>query len=248
MSGYPPFYPDVNAARVRSEPPAPLTAHAGIPAAVIRLIERCLARLPADRPADMETVARELSAALNELPAASIVNSGATASAPAIAPPAIRPPVAQGEPLRGEWHRPTATPRNDDDLRQQGFRRGLGVAAVLLALISIGVVFFALPRWVAGTQPAKPVAAKTPGVEAAQPERKKETDFAALARARQQAEEQRDAIDERFGKLRERAVDQWGGEEFKRASDELAAGDKDFAAREYLTAAQHFAAIDPLLR
>jgi tetratricopeptide (TPR) repeat protein len=48
-------------------------------------------------------------------------------------------------------------------------------------------------------------------------------------------------------KLRARTVEQWGGEEYSRAMNELAAGDKDFASREYITAAQHFTAIDPLL-
>src|SRR4029450_11070830 len=44
-----------------------------------------------------------------------------------------------------------------------------------------------------------------------------------------------------------RAAAQWGGEEFKRANEELAAGDKDYEAREYVTALEHFTAIEPLL-
>ena len=54
-------------------------------------------------------------------------------------------------------------------------------------------------------------------------------------------------IEERLKKLAARAADQWGGEEFKRANEELAAGDKDYEAREYITALEHFAAIEPLL-
>lgn len=249
LSGYPPFYPDINEARIRNEPPQPLPAALSVPAPVAQLVDRCLAKSASQRPADMQSIERELTAALAQLPAA-IINTtsdaGSPAAAPHIAPPSVRPPMGHSEPLRGEWRRPTASATNDAELRRQGFRRGIGVAALILGVISVGVVFFALPRWVADGQPAAvPVAAKSRAEPAAPA--KKELDFAALARAKQQAEDQRAAIDARLEKLRVRAVEQWGGEEYKRAVDELAAGDKDFAAREYITAAQHFTAIDPLL-
>lgn len=245
LSGYPPFYPDASAERIRTAQPASLSGQSSIPSAVAQLIDRCLAKSPAERPADMEAIERELAVALAQLPAVSIVNT-AEAARPQIAPPSVRPPIGQGEPLRSEWRQPAATSRNEDDLRRQGFRRGLGAAALLLGVIGVGIVFFALPRWVAESQSAKPVAAAKPKVEAPAPE-KKELDFAALARAKQDAEDQRSEIDARFEKLRARAVDQWGGEEYRRATDELAAGDKDYAAREYVTAVQHFTAISPLL-
>lgn len=260
LSGYPPFYPDINEARIRNEPPQPLPAALSVPAPVAQLVDRCLAKSASQRPADMQSIEREVTAALAQLPAAATINTtgnttsdagspgntGGAGAAPHIAPPSVRPPMGHSEPLRGEWRRPTASATNDAELRRQGFRRGIGVAALILGVISVGVVFFALPRWVADGQSAPvPVAAK-PKAEPAAPA-KKELDFAALARAKQQAEDQRAAIDARLEKLRARAVGQWGGEEYKRAVDELAAGDKDFAAREYITAAQHFTAIDPLL-
>ena len=247
LSGYPPFYPSITAERVRDERPASLTTNATIPIALAELIDRCLAKSPGERPADMQTIENELATIQAQLPPISIVNTGA--SKPSVSPPAVRPPVAQGEPLRSEWRRPQVSARNDDELRRQGFRRGLGVAAVMLAIIGIGIVFFALPRWVARNHAAAPVAvnASPKGEEPAATPQKKPVDFAALARARQDAEEQRTAIDERFTRLRERAVEQWGGAEFQRASDELATGDKAFAAREYASAAQHFGTIEPLL-
>lgn len=245
LSGYPPFYPDISEARVRAEPPQPLSA--SVPTSVAQLVDRCLAKSASQRPADMESIERELTAAVAQLPIAAIINTAVNAGGAAshIAPPSVRPPVGR-EPLRSEWRRADASYTNDAALRRQGFRRGIGVAALILGVVCVGVVFFALPRWVADNQPAPaPVAAK-PKVEVAAPA-KKELDFAALARAKQQAEEQRAAIDARLEKLRARAVERWGGEEYKRAVDELAAGDKDFAAREYTTAVQHFTAIDPLL-
>jgi len=92
-------------------------------------------------------------------------------------------------------------------------------------------------------QAASPVLAKP--VEQQEP--KKEIDFAALARAKQDADDRRGPIEERLKKLAARAAEQWGGEEFKRANEELAAGDKDYEAREYVTALEHFTAIEPLL-
>ena len=40
----------------------------------------------------------------------------------------LRPPPGQGETLRGEWQRSTGQRVNEDDLRRQGFRRGLGAS------------------------------------------------------------------------------------------------------------------------
>jgi eukaryotic-like serine/threonine-protein kinase len=247
LSGYPPFYPDATPDKVRSEPPRSLTSVASVPSAVAELIDRCLAKSPADRPANMESVARELSTVLTTLPAMSIVNAQDTpAPRVGVVPPSIRPPVTPGEPLRSEWRRPAQTARSDEDLRRQGFRRGLGAAALIAGLLGVVLVFFALPRWFPTTEPAKPVEAAKPKEEPAA-EARKELDFAALARAKQQAEELRAAVEPRLEKLRARAVESWGGAEFKQAGDELAAGDKDFAAREYVTAGTHFSAIEPLL-
>lgn len=246
LSGYPPFYPSITEQRVREERPVSLTTNANVPAVLAELVDRCLAKSPQERPADMQTIESALATVQSQLPPINIVNTGA--ARPAVSPPSVRPPVAQGEPLRSEWRRPEPSARNDDELRRQGFRRGLGVAAVLLAIIGIAVVFFALPRWVARNQAAPPVAVNAPPKAeepAAAPA--KPVDFAALARARQDAQERRAALDDRFARLRERAVEQWGGAEFQRASEELASGDKDFAAREYGSAGEHFAAVEPLL-
>src|SRR4030095_10275204 len=86
-----------------------------------------------------------------------------------------------------------------------------------------------------------------PAKPAAQEAAKKEVDFAALARAKQDADDRRAPIEERLKKLAARAAEQWGGDEFRRANEELAAGDKDYEAREYITALEHFSAIEPLL-
>lgn len=247
LSGYPPFYPSVTAERVRSEPVPPLSSPAQVPASLSKLIERCLAKSPADRPANMEAVERELTAALAAVPAPTIVNAGVSAAA-RIQPPSVRPPSAgQGEALRGEWRRSTTSGGNEDELRRQGFRRGLGAAGLALGIIGIVIVFFVLPKWVeepAATykQAASPVPAETKPEE-----EKKEIDFAEMARLKQEAEDQRADIDARMEKLRAQAVEEWGSAEYRQVTETYAAADQSFTDRAYDVAAKQFADIDPLL-
>jgi hypothetical protein len=241
LSGYPPFYPDAQAERILGAKPAALPE--SVPAELKDLIERMLARAPAERPATMDSVERELKNL-----AASEQKTVVESPAVRIEPPGPRAPGAYGEPLRGEWRRPAAPAANEQQLRREGFRRGLGVSAVVLGLIAVAIVFFALPRWVERQQPTAPAKTAAPVQVAPAPEeKKKEIDFAALARAKQEAEDLRAAIDARLQKLRERAVDVWGGAEIQQTNEALAAGDKDVAAREYLAAVERFKTVEPLL-
>lgn len=251
LSGYPPFYPDAAAAADVTREPAPPPGQ--LPPAVAKLLSKLLARRPEDRPSDMGSVERDLRAALASLPPPAMM-SDMNEPAPnkqasvKIEPPGLRPPPGQGEPLRSEWQRTTGPQVSADDLRRQGFRRGLGASLVALALIAVGVVFFVLPKWVEKEPPAQqaPVAAAVTKPEE-KPAEKKEVDFAALAKAKQAAEELRGAIDERMQKLNERAAAQWGGEEFSRANSLLALADQDVTAREYTAAEQKLNEIAPLL-
>jgi hypothetical protein len=242
LSGYPPSYGNGKLAALPPSVPEPLAL----------LVTWMLAESPAARPGDMESVERALAAVLAAPPAAP--REPVNQSAPNPNPIRIEPPgsrtSAQGEPLRGEWQRSAPQRTTADELRRQGFRRGLGAAAIIGGVAAIAFVFFALPRWVEQEQPAryKPAASSVPAKPAAPEEAaKKEVDFAALARAKQDADDRRGPIEDRLKKLAARAAEQWGGAEFKRANEELAAGDKDYEAREYVTALEHFTAIEPLL-
>jgi tetratricopeptide (TPR) repeat protein/tRNA A-37 threonylcarbamoyl transferase component Bud32 len=253
LSGYPPFYPDAAAASDVAREPAALPPH--VPARVAQLVARLLARRAEDRPTDMGNVERDLRAALASLaPPAMISDMNEPAhiksASVKIEPPGMRPPPGQGETLRSEWQRTTGPRVSEDDLRRQGFRRGLGASLVALGLVAVGVVFFVLPKVMEREQPAQktPTAAVVaPPKTEEPPAEKKELDFAALAKAKQAAEELRGAIDERLQKLNERAVAQWGGEELGRANSLLAAADQDVTAREYTAAEQKLNEISPLL-
>ena len=247
LSGYPPFYPDAARARQVASEPAPLPAH--VPTGLAQLVTRMLAREPESRPVTMRSVEQELSAALASLPPPAIMSSMNEPAPIKIQPPGMRPPPGQGEPLRGEWQRTTERRASEDELRSQGFRRGLGAALVVLGIVGVVIVFFVLPKWVATERaPAAnaPAAAIERKTETA-PAPKKEIDFAALAKAKQAAEELRAGVDERLQKLDARAVTQWGGEEINRARALLAAGDQHVSAREYVEAEQKFNEIVPLL-
>ena len=249
LSGYPPSYGSGKLAATKGKNIAALPA--SVPEPLARLVARLLAESPADRPADMASVERELAAVLAAPLVATVERVNQSTPPPPnpirIEPPSLRAP-AQGEPLRGEWRRSAPQTSDADELRRQGFRRGIGAAALGLGIAAVAVVFFVLPRWFEQEKPARyvPAASSVPAKPTAELA-KKEVDFAALARAKQDADDRRGPLEERLKKLAARAADQWGADEFKRANDELAAGDKDYEAREYVTALEHFNAIDPLL-
>lgn len=269
LSGYPPFYPDVTPERIRSEAPGRLDARTDVPEALRDLVARCLRKAPAQRPGSMEVVESELQRIVNEV-ASAVADSRSKQSMSTHEPsmhepkgepnaeagerreaPIIRPPSAPVEPLRGEWRRTRYSAPDPREFRRQGFRRGLTVSAIALGVLALFIVFFALPKWVDTTPPVqdRPVAASAaseePAAKSAEPERNAPLDFAALARAKQQADDLREPLFERLERMRERAAERWAPEDFHSATDELAAGDAQYEKREYLAAVQHFEALAP---
>jgi len=247
--GQPPFYPHFNPERLRSARPEPMVLREPLSKSIVSLVERCLEKRVVDRPQNMEVLAQELIAGSLELSAQTSNESFLKpVMQPRIEPPKVNAPLAQGEPLRGEWRRNTDSEPSHSELRRQGFRRGLTSAAVVLGLVGVFVVLFLLPKWVQPTTPkqaqqptAQPAKAAAP-TPAPQP-----VDFAALARAKQEAEEVRGPLEQRLEKLRGQGADGWASESLADANAELAAGDKDFEAREYVLAMGHFNALPPLL-
>ena len=242
LSGYPPFYPDGRPDRVLFEKPADLPA--SVPAGVANLITRMLAKASADRPA-MDKVESELKtlSSESERPGAPPIR---------VEPPSVRAPGAYGEPLRSEWRRSSAAASaSAHDLRREGFRRGLAASALGVGVLAVLFVFFALPRWVDNREPptsAQTAQASTPLPEAErEADTSKEVDFAALARAKQAAEDLRAPLVERLEKLRAQAVDVWGGAPAQEVAELIAAADKDIEAREYPAALERLEAAAPLL-
>jgi tetratricopeptide (TPR) repeat protein len=237
LTGYPPFYPDPQPGRVREEPPAPLAGRFGVPAVLEELVRRCLAKVPADRPRDLDAVA----ATLRELAAAP------AESAPRLerAPITLRPPVAEEPAIAPQWSRQTSAGPTHQQLRSEGFRRGLVAATFVILLLGAGFVFFLLPRWVeqgAGTSaPAAPPALPAePLPTPAEPER----DLERLAAAKRDFEELRPTVAQRLAGLETRSAAVWGGTAFARGKSALSEADAAFGRREHEAALASLRAAD----
>lgn len=258
LSGYPPFYPRVTPERIRREMPGPIRASIRIPEPLERLVAWCLRKAPEARPGSMEVVGTHLQRVLEDVPALSaksarLEHSMSTNESSNEMPerreaPVVRPPSTPAAPLRVEWHR--TPPRSPDSAaRRHGFRRILSVSALVLSALALFVVFFVLPKWVEPQLPARAeqVAPTVEPQTAATPVPSAPVDFAALAKAKQQADEVREPLFERLERLRERGAEQWAAEDYQHASAELEAADVEYAGREYLAAVAHLEKLEPLL-
>jgi hypothetical protein len=231
ICGYPPFYPHTDPQQSHTIRPLPDAA----PMRLRELVLRMLACEPAERPDDMDTVERELKSASGEpRDAQHHVH---------IEPPSLH--AVHGEPLRAEWRKSTQAAVDPLAIRRQGFRRGLSAAAIAMGVLAVAIVFLVLPKWVgqgdesAASRAAQP-ASVVQAASQAPAEDKKEVDFAALARAKQHAEEMRAALDDRFNKLRDHAAEKWGKDTLQQATAAWALADQKMQSREYTDAEAHF--------
>lgn len=231
VSGHPPFYPDLTPERVRHEAPAPLAGRPAPPEELRALVARCLAKSPADRPASLHEVRAELERCLTlDAPVETVASADFTP----------RPPP-DAAPIRPHWQRSTTTGPSPQELRREGFRRGLMVAAVVLALAAFGFTFFVLPDLVASRTPT---AATTPTEPAEEPSAPAQpVDYAKLAELKREAEQKREPLPGRLGKLQERDVEDWGGAALAQARQALADGDAAMTQHEFAQAIAKFDAV-----
>ena len=234
VSGHPPFYPDVTPARVHDEIPPPVAGRPDPPEAFRALVARCLAKRPDDRPVSMRIVHEELLLLLETAP-----GDAASTVAPGVATWQPRPP-ADALPVQSQWHRTKGDAPSAKSLRSEGFRRGLLVGAMGLALAAAGFTFFVLPGLVGSRSPApRPPAPRV----AAPPVAKPIADFEQLAALKRKAEERRGPLPGRLQRLEQRDVATWGGASYARVRNDLAAGDAAMTGREFKLALAHFDAM-----
>ncbi len=227
LSGYPPFYPDADSALAATAPPALPVIRGATPPQLEALVQRCLARQPGQRPqsaVELRDLLQAMTATAPEPVAIRDEVARATLRAPDPAPAAIEP----------QWRKPAASGPSAVELRSQGFRRGLLAAALAFLLVAAGLVFFALPQWVERSNavdvvPAPPVAARPAPAVPAGPER----DLQQLAEMKRQVDELRPVVAGRLAGLEKRSAGSWGGEQFARGKQSLAAADAASGSREY---------------
>ncbi|NJD33205.1 MAG: hypothetical protein FIB04_15105 [Gammaproteobacteria bacterium] len=228
ISGYPPFYPDADAARAAGEAPVLPAGRGTVPAGLQDLVRRCLARRAEDRPRDMSDV-------LSTLRSVSLPQDAIAPAAPDANSVVLRAPTPPPPAIEPRWTRPKSSGPSATELRSQGFRRGLLAAAFLFLVLVAGGVFFVLPQWVERRSPtvAAPLAA-SPRSEPAAPAAP-EPNLEQLAELKRQFDEARPATAARLAALEGRGAATWGGEQFSRGKQRLAeadaaAGKRDFGA------------------
>lgn len=236
LGGYPPFYPDARADRVRTEAPAALPARAGVPPPLEQLVLSCLAKDPRARPVR----AADLAAELRAMAAAAPVTPGAAAAAGV----ELRPPRASEPTIDPRWTRaaPSGGP-TPEQLRSQGFRRGLIAASFAFLMLAAAFVFFVLPQRVERASTATPAPDSVPEPAAAVSPADA-PDLQQLAQAKGEFEELRPAVTTRLEGLEARAAGEWGGEAFARGKRVLAEADAEFGRRNYVAALAHLRAVD----
>ena len=232
-TGYPPFYPDASPERVRGEAPAPIPPQFAVPETLERLVLRCLAKQPQERPREMAGVAAELRALMQDLvqPSPPVAATRVT----------LQPPPTADGTIDPQWHRPADGP-TPEQLRSQGFRRGLVAGGFAFLALAAGFVFFVLPEWVernaSPTQVRAAPAPAEPRAAAAAP------DLQQLAQLKQAFDELRPELARRYEALAARGAGNWGGDGFASAARKLADGDAAAAQREYQQGLESLRAAD----
>jgi len=237
LGGYPPFYPDAGAERVHTAAPAALPARAGVPPPLEQLVLSCLAKDPRARPAH----AADLAAALRAMATATPPVAPGAAAAAGVE---LRPPPSSEPTIDPQWTRTTpSVGPTPEQLRSQGFRRGLIAASFAFLLLAAAFVFFVLPQRVERASTAAPASASVPPpAAAASPDAA--PDLQRLAEAKREFEELRPAVTSRLEALEARAAGEWGGEAFARGKRVLAEADAAFGRRDYSAALVQLRAAD----
>ena len=240
LTGYPPFYPEASPERVRAEHPARPVAREALPPALERLVLACLAKVPADRPADLAqvaTVLRELAA-----PAVPVVEPPRRASPAAVV---LRPPPGAEPAIAPQWTRPGgASGPTPEQLRSQGFRRGLLAASFVVLLLVAGIVFFLLPGWAERRAGALVPAPATAPAKPAPPASVPGPDLERLAASRRDFEALRPKVAQRLAALDSRGAGAWGGEDYARGKRSVSEADAAAGRREYHAALARMRAAD----
>src|SRR5579862_1572932 len=225
LCGQPPGYalagPGSPAPASATEVPAPVQP---APQRLLELMGRCLQESPERRPASMREITDELSAI-------SALDTPVRSSAPLLTPPKTAADV-----LRPSWQRtPLEAPPDPQQLKSQGFRRGVAVAVTLILAI-IALALFIVP----GRSPVAPVPVVTHPNAAAPPVAApplSDAELQALAQKKSAVDEQRESVSTRLATLKSQGAQSWAAPGTAAALAALAAADALIQKRDYASAA-----------
>jgi tetratricopeptide (TPR) repeat protein len=248
IEGHPPFWPDANEQRIRSEVPDPPRSAHPVPQRLLDLVAALLAKAPEDRPADMDAVRQELIEIEHELADATVPPRREPRRSVKLTPPPRVEPIralSRPRPAGAEDDRPP-TPR------RRRFRLGY-VAALLavVALVVIGVYWF-LPRLAEHREQARqmsvdeadapPVGAESAGAPVAP-----DAPPSASPRRRARAEKALGRAMKLADSLEARGVTRWAADEYAGIEILLDGGDGHLTAGEYAEAERAYAEAERLL-
>jgi eukaryotic-like serine/threonine-protein kinase len=204
------------------------------PATLLELTSRCLASEVTERPPSMQQIAAELEA----------LEPGSLGAGNK--PPILTPPDSAPNRIQSRWQRGDKVPAPDPgQLRSQGFRQGLLVAAVV-ALAAVALLLFIWPTG-RPVQPAAKVpqpakAASAPGSPpGATPEAP--PDLEALARAKTEAEARRNALAPRIAAMANADAMSWNPSALRASQAALAEIDTLMTQHEYVIASRRLEAL-----
>ena len=247
INGYPPFYPNVTAARVREETPAPLKSKVVLPPGLDELVFSMLSKRREDRPATFSEVRNKL-IQFTDIPDQST------------SPPdnvVLDQPIeaanfskTDNEPLASKISVHTAATHQHKD---KTVSMGMGLTALAIAIALVGLVIFLLPKFAPtiDTTSVSKTVEESPDETAELPqpaEKRAPYEEAKFQREREEAQNFTLALLRQQMALEDKKITLWAGEEFQKAQELADTGDELFREENFSEAMQSYHDAEEILK
>ena len=246
LSGYPPFYPDISRDKIMHEIPAaisqkldPIAVDANISRSLEKLIEQMLAKMPADRPVNMQEIDDRLKRIVSRKGAQNRppdgINAGLTEDKQALSQAEIITPVSV---IAG------VTRKGAPSSARNNLVKGLKLLTAFVFLVAGGLWLW---QYLADSPPGKPQVPQAvseqnqavPPETQAMPEVLPEQtpDPAKLAAEKEQAEQKLSDFMQVKQELEAKGVSQWGNDAYREMMQLSEEADRFLLESDYIAAA-----------